>query len=113
MECETIENLDELHMCREECVDVQIGFCMKIGKDHKEALWRQCDFKDELAWQRNDLKKRQCEAKAVKKADMAEYKCLNEMMNGGVAQENAFAECEARWWAVRDAEGGDLCPLAM
>ena len=50
MECETIENLDELHMCREECVDEQIGFCMKIGEDHKEALWRQCDLKEEIAW---------------------------------------------------------------
>ena len=50
MKCETIENLDELHMCREECLDEQIGFCMKIGADHKDALWKQCDLREEIAW---------------------------------------------------------------
>ena len=44
---------------------------------------------------------------------MAEYKCLNKLMKDGVAQDNAFAECEQEWWAVRMAEGGDLCPVNM
>ena len=50
MKCETIGNLDEINMCREECEDEQIGFCMKIGKDHKDALWKQCDLREEIAW---------------------------------------------------------------
>ena len=44
---------------------------------------------------------------------MAEYKCLNQLMKNDIAQENAETECEQEWWAVRDAAGGDLCPVAM